>query len=133
MNDLPKARHPIRMRAGKWLIVVAAVGAGIAVWLYREPERLADHALARVPDLRPGMTEPEVWRTLGLEGKGLTAWTVGSGPQNAWPSYYPMTKDKMIKMAWDLTKDPPVLLGAQAGPPAWKESLREYLARYARH
>lgn len=102
---------------------------GLTWTLCQDPYALEKRALDRVSKLRPGMTEPQVWKVLGLEGYGIRASTAGSGPRDAWPSHYALTPDRMLSMAWDLTKEPPILLGAQVDPNRIGPTIKERLAK----
>ena len=57
-----------------------------------------------------GMTDAEVWSTLGLEGYKLPAQTSGSGKRQAWHSFYRLWPGYVIYARWNLTTRPATLI-----------------------
>src|SRR4051812_20644319 len=74
------------------------------------PVAVGEEAIRRTSDLKVGMAESVVFKTLGLEKYGLHARSYGSGPKDAWPTWYFVTPDRAILCRWDLRKSPPTLV-----------------------
>lgn len=86
-------------------------------------EGVGEEAIRRTPLLKPGMREEVVFKTLGLQQFGLRARSSGSGPGNAWPTWYLVTEQRAIMIRWDLSKEPPTLVSVQVLPVDRKAQL----------
>jgi hypothetical protein len=95
--------------------VVCCIAYGGQKW-HGISESAGEAAIRRVPQLRVGMPEEEVFKALGLSGYGLTAWSSGSGPRYAWPTWYLVTEKRAIVLRWNLTKKPPILVSSEVFP-----------------
>lgn len=73
----------------------------------------AKRAKERVTLLRPGMTEHEVWATLGLDGRGFKAHISGSGPPEAFPANYILWPGYVLHMRWNYKTQPATLVKAE--------------------
>ncbi len=113
-------------RAAAWLIKAVFCGVIFATALYllllpillrlpfRVPPPVAARAKARVNRLKPGMTERQVWSTLGLNGYGFRARVPGgSGPPKAFPMNYVLWPGYVFHARWNLHAQPPTLVEAE--------------------
>ena len=80
---------------------------------YRVPPSVAARAKERVKLLRSGMTEHEVWSTLGLSGWGFRARVSGSGPPDAFPANYVLWPGYVLHMRWNYKTRPATLVKAE--------------------
>jgi len=102
-------------------VIVACV-----IWIARrDPYAVERRALELSAGLKPGMTEPDVWRHLEVEHLHLRARTSGSGPATNWPSFYPFTPELALQTRWDVTKNPPILNGANVVPNTLGHTLKQ--------
>lgn len=84
------------------LLVAAFFYATVFVGVYGAPPYAPFQLSARVSKLTPGMTEPEVWRTLGYElhlGEG-------SGPRDDIRMGYSLPLGYGLGLVWDRTMKP---------------------------
>ncbi|HLK61332.1 MAG TPA: hypothetical protein VKU00_32580 [Chthonomonadaceae bacterium] len=81
---------------------------------YRVPPYVAARATERVSLLRPGMTEQQVWSTLGLSGRGFKAHIGGSGSPAAFPANYALWPGHVLHMRWNYKTKPATLVDAEA-------------------
>jgi hypothetical protein len=79
-------------------------------------ENVGEEAIKRASLLRAGMSEDDVFKTLGLQNFGLKASSSGSGPENAWPTWYMVTEKRSIMIRWDRRRSPPTLVSVQVLP-----------------
>ena len=70
------------------------------------PLGVAVKAKRNAPLVRVGMTEAQVWSTLGLAGRGFRAHTEGSGPPEAYPANYVLWPGYVLHMRWNLKTHP---------------------------
>lgn len=80
---------------------------------YRVPIWVAQRAQQQIGQLRPGMTEQEVWSTLGLTGRGFKAHVNGSGPPNAFPANYVLWPGYVLHTRWDYRTKPVTLVDSE--------------------
>jgi hypothetical protein len=77
---------------------------------FRVPPWVAARAKQRVPQLRPGMNEQEVWSTLGLSGWGFKARASGSGSPFSFPVTYVLWPGNELFMRWNYRTKPITLV-----------------------
>ncbi len=70
------------------------------------PPWVAHQAKQRAPGVRLGMTDAQVWSTLGLQGRGFRAHVEGSGPPEAYPANYVLWPGYVIHARWNLRAKP---------------------------
>ena len=70
------------------------------------PPWVAHQAKQRAPGVRLGMTDAQVWSTLGLQGRGFRAHVAGSGPSEAYPANYVLWPGYVIHTRWNLGAKP---------------------------
>ena len=78
------------------------------VWRYDRTPWAAYRAKHRVDLVHPGMTESEVFQTLGLSFYGFHAHVSGSGNPHSYPANYLLWPGVILYCRWDLTTNPPV-------------------------
>ena len=102
-------------------VAVASLAAALAVFFYPlyantlplVPPWVAARAKRNAPRVRVGMTEAQVWSTLGLSGRGLRAHVSGSGPPEAYPANYGLWPGYVLHMRWNLKNHPATLVEFQ--------------------
>ncbi|MEI7534071.1 MAG: hypothetical protein WCK57_06840 [Verrucomicrobiae bacterium] len=112
-----------RWTLGLVCIVVALLQLYIArpvVWPYDCTPWAAHRARQNIGLVHPGMTAPQVWKTLGLSVYRFSPRTNGSGNPHAWPSNYLLWPGDILFCRWNLTTNPAVLLEAH-----FKSSLND--------
>jgi len=77
------------------------------------PPWVAMRAKKRAPLVHIGMTDAQVWSTLGLAGRGFQAHISGSGPAGAYPTNYVLWPGYVMHMRWDLRTKPATLVEFQ--------------------
>jgi hypothetical protein len=77
------------------------------------PPWTAMQAKKRAPLVRVGMTDAQVWSTLGLTRFGFQAHVNGSGPPNAYPANYVLWPGYVLHMRWNLRTTPATLVHFQ--------------------
>ncbi len=105
----------------EWLVLAAALlvpGCAFYPFIvnllpFRVPPSVAARAKRRVPLLRPGMTEQEVWSTLGLTRSGFRARIHGSGPPDAFPANYVLWPGYVLHTRWNYKTKPVTLVEAE--------------------
>ncbi len=115
-NMKPRVRDP----DGQVVKTIAAIGCAVALAVFCHPlyvSRLppvprwvAVRAKQNAPRVRVGMTDAQVWSTLGLAGRGLRTRVNGSGPTGAWPSNYVLWPGYVVHARWDLRNHPATLV-----------------------
>jgi len=70
----------------------------------------AKTAKQRAPLVRVGMTDAQVWSTLGLAGRGFRARVSGSGPPEAYPANYVLWPGYVVHARWNLKTRPATLV-----------------------
>jgi hypothetical protein len=89
-----------------WLVSLPRNPFRVPVWLAQRAER-------RVGLLHPGMSEAQVWSTLGLSGWGLNAHVSGSGPSSAFPANYRLWPGYVLHTRWNYRTQPVTLVEAE--------------------
>jgi hypothetical protein len=105
----------------EWIVLAAALllpGYALSPLLvnllpFRVLPSVAARAKQRVSLLRPGMTEQEVWSTLGLTRSGFRARISGSGPPNAFPANYVLWPGYVLHTRWNYKTKPITLVEAE--------------------
>lgn len=70
------------------------------------PLWVAVRAKQTAPQVQVGMTDAQVWSTLGLSGRGLRAHIEGSGPSDAYPANYVLWPGYVVHARWSLRTHP---------------------------
>ena len=60
----------------------------------------------RISLIHPGMTDEQVWETLGLSKYEFDKGVMGSGPPNDFPMNYRLWYHQILFCRWDITKRP---------------------------
>ncbi len=109
----------MRFDPAKWLYLTIFLSFGWAILypvLPPSPFRVspwkAAHARDCVALLKPGMTDTEVWQTLGLSEYHFASHSSGSGSPQAWPIYYRLWPGHVLFLRWNRTTTPPTLVQA---------------------
>ena len=126
-SRLASCRKVIHMRRICIALVVAVIGFGLvhAQGTWRGiSEKVGEEAIKRTSLLKPGMLEETVFKTLDLQKFGLKARSSGSGPRNAWPTWYMVTERRSIMIRWNLQSNPPTLVSVQVIPINRKDHVR---------
>lgn len=103
------------MRAGL-ISLILVITTITFCWAIQKPtwrgitEEVGNEAIKRTYKLKAGMPEVEVFKVLGLQKFGLKAQSDGSGSMRAWPTWYPVTRNRAILIRWNLTKTPPTMV-----------------------
>jgi hypothetical protein len=74
------------------------------------PFWVARQAKQRAARVQLGMTDAQVWSTLGLAGRGFRSHISGSGPPQAYPANYVLWPGYVLHMRWNLTTHPATLV-----------------------
>ena len=77
------------------------------------PLWVAVRAKHNAPQVQIGMSDAQVWSTLGLSGRGLRAHVSGSGPPEAYPANYGLWPGYILHMRWNLKAHPATLVELQ--------------------
>ena len=93
---------------------LGSVAVAAAVFLYPlyvnalplVPLWVAVRAKQNAPQVQVGMTETQVWSTLGLSRRGLKAHVSGSGPPEAYPANYVLWPGYVVHARWNLRTRP---------------------------
>ena len=115
-NDVNHCPHTMKM---KRYIFYAVVGVILLLflkplfWPYHCTPWAAYRARQRIDLVHPGMTESEVFQTLGLSFYRFRAHVSGSGNPHNYPANYLLWPGVILYCRWDLTTNPPVLGGAK--------------------
>lgn len=124
---LASCRKVIDMRRIGAALVALVIGIGPVSaqgsW-HGVSEKTGEEAIKRTSLLKPGMLEEKVFKTLGLQKFGLKARSSGSGPRNAWPTWYMVTERRSIMIRWNLQSNPPTLVSVQVIPIDRKDHIR---------
>ena len=96
------------------VVAVAGLAAALAAFFYPlyantlplVPPWVAARAKQNAPRVRVGMTDDQVWSTLGLSGRGLRAHVSGSGPPDAYPANYVLWPGYVLHFRWNLRTHP---------------------------
>ena len=70
-------------------------------------------AKKRAPFVHVGMTDAQVWSTLGLTHCGFRAHVSGSGPSAAYPANYVLWPGYVVHARWNLRTKPATLVEFQ--------------------
>ncbi len=70
----------------------------------------AIQAKQQAPLVQVGMTDAQVWSTLGLAGRGFRAHISGSGLPEAYPANYILWPGYVLHMRWNLRTYPATLV-----------------------
>jgi len=73
----------------------------------------AMQAKKRAPLVHIGMTDAQVWSTLGLTHCGFRAHVSGSGPPDAYPANYVLWPGYVVYARWNLHTKPATLVAFQ--------------------
>jgi hypothetical protein len=107
-------RHRSRTVKNKRYIFYAVVGILLLLylkplfWRYDCTPWAAYRARHRIDLVHPGMTESEVFQTLGLSFYGFHAHVSGSGNPHSYPANYLLWPGVILYCRWDLTTNPPI-------------------------
>ena len=112
----PTSRTP----GGQVSKTVAIIGFAVALAVFCYPLYVrkiplvplwvAVQAKQNAPRVQNGMTDAQVWSTLGLSGRGLRAHVEGSGPSDWYPASYVLWPGYVISARWNLKTQPATLL-----------------------
>jgi hypothetical protein len=80
------------------------------VWPYHCTPWAAHRARQNIGLIRPGMTAPQVWETLGLTSYRFPTRRSGSGSPYAWPINYQLWPGDCLYCRWNNTTNPPILV-----------------------
>ena len=114
-RKLCKIMLQVFLCASLWLIVHGCFVRYVEGRNFPVPPLWARQVRERVPLLRPGMTEQEVWSTLGLSGWGFKAHIYGSGPSDSFPANYELWPGYALHMRWNYRNHPHTLVQAKFG------------------
>lgn len=80
---------------------------------FRVPLWTAMQAKKRAPLVQIGMTDAQVWSTLGLTRFAFQAHVSGSGPPDAYPASYVLWPGYVVHARWNLRTEPATLVEFQ--------------------
>jgi hypothetical protein len=83
------------------------------VWRYHCTPWAAYRARHRIHQVHPGMTDTQVWETLGLSAYRFRAHVSGSGDPHGYPANYFLWPGDILYCRWNLTSNPPVVIEAR--------------------
>ena len=94
-------------------LAIVALGVFRPFWHYKCPPWAAYRARHRINLVHPGMTDSQVFQTLGLSSYGFSAYVSGSGDPHAYPANYLLWPGDILYCRWDVWCNPPVLVEAR--------------------
>ena len=77
------------------------------------PRYAALRAHERISQLQPGMTETQVWETLGLSQYDTLKYIMGSGPPDRFPANYKLWNGYILHCKWNTCSNSMVLVEAR--------------------